>query len=151
MAKKNQQPPTPSTNSPVAPPWAAKQENPQPPVTEGLPSDSLPPVEGDTPLTNLSEAATASEAEALPAASMVPPTIPTAPAIVTTPPAIGPVRKVEGEVVDMVTVTVPKGYKLRIDSHRELTVNAGVQQMERSLAEHWYSKANKVEIYNPKG
>lgn len=59
------------------------------------------------------------------------------------------IREVVGEVVEMVTVTVPKAFKLRIDNFRELNIKAGVQEMEAELANHWYSKANGVEIYKP--
>lgn len=58
-------------------------------------------------------------------------------------------ESVAGEVVDMVTVTVPKAFKLRIDHFREFDFKAGVQEMERSVAEHWYSKANGITIYEP--
>lgn len=61
-----------------------------------------------------------------------------------------PIEEVVGELVDMVTVTVPKDYILRPEHHTELKFKAGVQQMERKLAEHWYSVANGVEIYDPK-
>lgn len=58
-----------------------------------------------------------------------------------------PAKAVEGEVVDMVTVTVPKAFILRPDHFQELKFNAGVQKMERQYAEHWWSKANGVEIF----
>lgn len=50
-----------------------------------------------------------------------------------------------------VTVTVPKAFTLRLDHQREIKVAAGVQQMEVTNANHWYSKANGVTIYNPQG
>jgi hypothetical protein len=50
----------------------------------------------------------------------------------------------------MVTVTAPRGFKLRIDNFHEKQVYPGVQEMERCHAEHWYSIANGVTIYNPK-
>lgn len=69
--------------------------------------------------------------------------------VVTAPEAPTPeAPAIEGEVVEYVTVTVPKAFKLRVDHFRELQFRAGVQQMEKSLAEHWYSKANGVEIYD---
>lgn len=55
-----------------------------------------------------------------------------------------------GEQSDMVTVTVPKTYKLRKVDHTEVTVTAGVQEMPSWMAEHWWSKANGVEIYQAK-
>jgi len=73
---------------------------------------------------------------------------PDAPAQETT--IVDKVEKIEAEVVEMVTVTVPKAFKLRIDAFRELVVKAGVQEMERLHAEHWYSVANGVTVYDPK-
>ena len=46
-----------------------------------------------------------------------------------------------------VTVTVPKAYKLRVDDHTEILVKAGVQEMPLAHAEHWYSVANGVTVY----
>lgn len=57
------------------------------------------------------------------------------------------VEKVEVEVVEFVTVTVPRAFKLRTGVHVEREFKAGVQEMERELAEHWYSVANGVTIY----
>ena len=56
---------------------------------------------------------------------------------------------VAGELVDMVTATVPKAFILRLDHFREIQFKAGVQEMERAHADHWYSKANGVTIYAP--
>ncbi len=56
-------------------------------------------------------------------------------------------EKVEAEVVEFVTVTVPRAFKLRTGVHVEREFKAGVQEMERELAEHWYSVANGVTIY----
>lgn len=56
---------------------------------------------------------------------------------------------VSGEVVEMVTVTVPKAYSLNLDLFRKIEIKAGVQEMERAWAEHWWSKANGVTIYEP--
>lgn len=60
------------------------------------------------------------------------------------------VAKVEAEVVDMVTVTVPRAFKLMLDHFHTKDFKAGIQEMERSHAEHWYAKASGVEIYEPK-
>jgi hypothetical protein len=60
------------------------------------------------------------------------------------------VVEVADELVDTVTATVPKAFKLRIDNFREITFKAGVQEMERAHAAHWYSHANGVRIYDPK-
>lgn len=64
--------------------------------------------------------------------------------------AAGMVEKVEAvvaEAVDTVTVTVPKAFKLMLDHFHVKEFKAGVQEMERAHAEHWYSKANGVVIY----
>lgn len=53
------------------------------------------------------------------------------------------------EVLDMVTVTVPRAFKLALDHFHVKDFKAGVQQMERSHAEHWFAKNNGVEIYDP--
>lgn len=48
---------------------------------------------------------------------------------------------------ETVTVTVPKAFRLRLDPQTELQFKAGIQEMTRANAEHWYSKANGVVIY----
>lgn len=73
-----------------------------------------------------------------------------APVTDATPPAVVAPEILTGELLDMVTVTVPKAYKLRVDNFHEMDIVAGVQQMERCNAEHWYSVANGVAIYDPK-
>lgn len=47
----------------------------------------------------------------------------------------------------MVTVTVPKAFTLRTDHFTEHKIKPGVQKMSREMAEHWYCKANGVEIF----
>ena len=54
---------------------------------------------------------------------------------------------VDGEFVDMVTVTVPHDYQLRLDNFHMVQYKTGVQEMERAHAEHFYSKAHGVTIY----
>lgn len=49
----------------------------------------------------------------------------------------------------MITVTVPRGFQLRVDDHTVLPVKAGVQEMLEEHALHWYSVANGVTVYNP--
>jgi len=70
-----------------------------------------------------------------------------------TTPAATPVVTASVEPVkpspDEVTVTVPKAFKLRISAELLVEYRAGVQQMPRVHAEHWYSKANGVSIYDP--
>lgn len=46
----------------------------------------------------------------------------------------------------IVTVKVPKAFELRLTNHRSVSVAAGIQRMPLSLATHWYSVANKVQI-----
>jgi hypothetical protein len=60
------------------------------------------------------------------------------------------VKTVAGEFVEMVTVTVPKEFKLQLDHFRQVIYKAGIQEMERLHAEHWWAKANGVTIYDPK-
>ncbi len=47
---------------------------------------------------------------------------------------------------DIVFVMVPKAFQLTTDDRTLIHVKAGAQKMERSLATHWYAKANKVTI-----
>ena len=49
---------------------------------------------------------------------------------------------------ETVTVTVPKAYILRNDTHAEVHIKAGVQEMSLVDASHWYSVANGVTIYS---
>lgn len=49
--------------------------------------------------------------------------------------------------VEQVIVTVPKAFMLRVDNDVVHAVRAGVQKMDKVLAEHWYSKANGVELF----
>lgn len=47
---------------------------------------------------------------------------------------------------DSVIVTVPKKFALTL-GHGLMTILPGVQKMEKAIAEHWYAKANGVEIF----
>lgn len=47
---------------------------------------------------------------------------------------------------DIVMASVPKGFRLTLDTYREVVYEAGAQQMPRSHAEHWYAKANGVKV-----
>ncbi len=49
---------------------------------------------------------------------------------------------------DTVIAVVPKDFNLRISSHEILSLKAGVHNMPREQAEHWYSVANGVKIHN---
>jgi len=49
-----------------------------------------------------------------------------------------------------VTVVVPKAYKFFVTPNVEAKYAAGVQEMLASHADHWYSKANGVQVYVPK-
>ena len=57
---------------------------------------------------------------------------------------------VEKVKTDKVTVTVPNGFELTIDHNTTITIRPGIQEMEKSYADHWYSIANGVVIYEPK-
>ena len=46
-----------------------------------------------------------------------------------------------------VIVLVPTAFTLQLDGHVPLKVLPGQQRMARSLAEHWWSKANGVTIF----
>ena len=107
------------------PPWAAPQ-------APAAPAAAPPALE-----TNVAPAAVVT-----PAPVVVDPNV----ALAVGTPETGKVE-VADELVDTVTVTVPKAYKLRIDNHQLIDVAAGIQEMERSHAEHWWSKAQGVKIY----
>lgn len=51
---------------------------------------------------------------------------------------------------DMVTVIVPKAFRLTDDAFREHAYDVGIQEMPRAHAEHNYSVANGVTIPKPK-
>ena len=55
-------------------------------------------------------------------------------------------QKVE-PLLGTVTVTVPKAFNLRLDTGEIVQIKEGIQEMDRVLAEHWYSVANGVQIY----
>ena len=57
------------------------------------------------------------------------------------------VKEAAAEVKDMVTVVVPKDFKLMVDHNTTHLFKAGVQEMERWIAEHWYAVANGVKVY----
>jgi len=46
-----------------------------------------------------------------------------------------------------VTVTVPKGFKLRTSHDEVIDYKAGIQEMPPEHADHWYSIANGVKKY----
>lgn len=46
-----------------------------------------------------------------------------------------------------VMVTVPVAFKLTLDDGRPISIQTGVQRMPVSMADHWYSKAMKVERF----
>ena len=54
--------------------------------------------------------------------------------------------KVEATAKKMVTAIVPKNYRLMLDNHSVIEIKAGTQEMEESIAKHWYSIANGVKI-----
>jgi len=89
-------------------------------------------------------------ANAAPSPESAAPASPAADTVVTETPPAEPAVKVAAEAVDMVTVTVPRAFKLMLDYSHTKEFKAGIQEMERPHAEHWYSKACGVEIYSPK-
>ena len=70
----------------------------------------------------------------------------------TAPEVAAPVQEAAPEVAEgevMVTVSVPKAFNLTMSPSQTIRVPAGVQEMTLAQAEHWYSKAHGVSIYNP--
>lgn len=51
----------------------------------------------------------------------------------------------------MVTATVPVAFTLTLDDHRAVHYEAGTQEMPKDDAEHWFAKAQGVEIYKGRG
>lgn len=49
-----------------------------------------------------------------------------------------------------VTVMIPKDFSLTLVNHTQVHYKVGVDEMPLEHAEHWYSKAMGVEIYDPK-
>ena len=72
---------------------------------------------------------------------------------VNTPPVVAEVtevakaNEVADELVDTVTVTVPRAFQLRGNDGNITQYPAGVQEMEREHAKHWYSVACGVTVY----
>lgn len=62
-------------------------------------------------------------------------------------PASTPIPTLTGELLHTVVAVVPKQYILNLDHHKSVTYQAGTQRMERSHADHWWSKANGVTIF----
>ena len=123
-------------------PWAKPQETtPEPPVNEG----GAPVTEGSESLPPATEPEAPAAVEGQPPVTEAPSTTEPEAPVDTAPVAVDP--EPEGPAEDRVTVTVPKAFKLRIDHQTEHNIKPGVQKMERSLAEHWYSKANGVAIF----
>lgn len=51
---------------------------------------------------------------------------------------------------DMVTVVNAKQFMLTVAHGHEVVIPAGTQELPRSYAEHWYSKAQGLVVYEPK-
>jgi len=49
---------------------------------------------------------------------------------------------------DQVVVTIPKRFQVTMKDGKVLKFLPGVQKINREVAEHWYSKANGVTIFN---
>lgn len=47
---------------------------------------------------------------------------------------------------EIVNVKVPQAFRLTLDSHHEIAYDAHTAKMPKAHAEHWYAKANGVEI-----
>lgn len=47
---------------------------------------------------------------------------------------------------ETVSCTVPKAFKLQLDHGETVDIREGIQDLPRSHADHWYAKANGVEI-----
>lgn len=48
-----------------------------------------------------------------------------------------------------VTVMIPKDFSLTLVNHTQVHYKVGVDEMPLEHAQHWYSKAMGVEIYDP--
>lgn len=53
----------------------------------------------------------------------------------------------ELKVEEKVIVTVPKAFKLRLDSNEVLEFRPGVQKVAKDIANHWYAKANGMKVF----
>lgn len=51
---------------------------------------------------------------------------------------------------DLVTVTAPKAFTLTLDTHQKVQYGAGIQEMPREHADHWWAIANGVQQYKAK-
>jgi hypothetical protein len=51
------------------------------------------------------------------------------------------------EKMEKIVVTAPKSINIILDNHTKVVIKAGVSRIERFVAEHWYSKANGVTIF----
>jgi hypothetical protein len=127
------------------------EKTPKAPTTKPpwAPAATAGNTQGDATTPGATQSSTPAQTTPPAAATGVPAT-PKSPTPPVPPAATAPVVEVADELVDTVTVTVPKAFKLRLDGHKELSFKAGVQEMEREHAEHWYSKANGVNIYKAK-
>ena len=136
MSKK---PDTPVTSAP----WQKKPETelPVPPVAPVAGTDPAAAPAAETEAETAAKAKAQLEAQAQAQAEAEAAAKAKAP--IPQPDAVKPA----GEPVVMVTVTVPKAFKLRIDHHQVVEYKAGVQEMPLEHADHWYAKANKVEKY----
>lgn len=50
---------------------------------------------------------------------------------------------------EKVTVIVPVAFTLTLDGHIDKHFKPGVQEMPKSLTEHWFVKSRGVTTYNP--
>lgn len=47
----------------------------------------------------------------------------------------------------IVTVKIPRDFRLTLDSHHEVHYKAGIDEMPLEHALHWFAQANGVEVY----
>jgi len=54
------------------------------------------------------------------------------------------------EAAELVTVLIPKDFRLTLDNHSPVEYKAGIDEMPVEHLNHWYVRAQGVEAYNPK-
>ena len=59
----------------------------------------------------------------------------------------GIIEEIEEVLEEMVTAVVPRTYHLNLNHSHRVTYQAGTQEMPKSHAEHPWSKAHGVEVY----
>jgi hypothetical protein len=62
--------------------------------------------------------------------------------------AEGKAPVIEAAATEQLTVVVPKRFQLTVGNGKILKFAPGVQKMDPEIANHWYTKANGVTIFN---